>query len=522
MEDFSEALKAAIADRYELERVLGRGGMATVYLAHDGKHGRSVAVKVLHPELAASVGSERFLHEIQLVAQLNHPHILTLIDSGEAVGFLFFVMPFVEGESLRRRLNREKVMDARHTLPVVQEVADALDYAHRRGVVHRDVKPENILFSEGHAVVTDFGIAKALVSAGGAQLTQSGFPIGTPGYMSPEQAAGRAGLDATTDVFSLACVAYEMLIGETPGMWLPDEAVKLGRFADVPPQHRERLDRLPGGLEQVLVKALALRRELRFASPGDFASAMARGLQGGERFGSTQARAILARAAESDGSKLTDEDEAMSLAGIQRAAAEAGIPPDEVAAAAKALEVGHEGPVPGGVFGVSPQLDLQRFVDAKVTPVDYASLLEEIRVSLGEMGQLNETLGTSLVWSSASKGTGRAAQVFISPAGDKTRIRISDNERTSMTFVLLPLSVGSLVLLGITGAIADGAGASDLVAAIIAGGTSLSVFGVSFLAVRRAFQRQIRRRFERLSHLMARLEAIVLDRGRQPDHPDGE
>jgi serine/threonine-protein kinase len=188
--------------------------MATVYLARDVRHGRDVAVKVLRPDLAELIGTERFLHEIEIAAQLTHPHILTLIDSGAADAFLYFVMPFVDGPSLRGLLNEKRRLDVKLAVGLAREVADALDYAHRRGIVHRDIKPENVLLSEGHAVVTDFGIAKALITAGDQRLTRSGFPLGTLGYMSPEQAAGRTDLDATTDVFSLACVAYEMLVGE--------------------------------------------------------------------------------------------------------------------------------------------------------------------------------------------------------------------------------------------------------------------------------------------------------------------
>jgi len=258
MPDVPEDLRAALTERYALQRPLGRGGMAVVYLARDLKHGRDVAVKVMHRELAASLAAERFLQEIQIAARLTHPHILVLIDSGQADDLLYFVMPYVPGESLRARLLREKRLGADATLPVVREVADALAYAHRQGIVHRDIKPENVLLSEGHAVVTDFGIAKALLSAGGQELTRTGYPVGTPGYMSPEQAAGRSDLDARTDVFSLACVAYELLVGETPGMWLEEEAVRLRRFVDASPSHRALLDQFPGGVEQALLRYVCL------------------------------------------------------------------------------------------------------------------------------------------------------------------------------------------------------------------------------------------------------------------------
>ncbi len=216
MTDTFDRLKAALADRYAIERELGSGGMATVYLAEDLKHERKVAVKVLRPELAAALGPERFLREIKTTARLNHPHILTLLESGEADGFLYYVMPFVEGESLRDRLNREKQLPLDDALQFAREVADALSYAHSHDVVHRDIKPENILLEAGHAVIADFGIARAVTAAGGERLTETGVSVGTPHYMSPEQAAGSKELDGRSDVYSLGCVLYEMLGGEPP------------------------------------------------------------------------------------------------------------------------------------------------------------------------------------------------------------------------------------------------------------------------------------------------------------------
>jgi serine/threonine protein kinase len=213
--DRQERLTAALAGHYTLERELGSGGMATVYLAEDLKHRRKVAIKVLRPELAAALGPERFLREIEIAAGLSHPHIVALYDSGQAGGFLFYVMPCIRGESLRQRLLREKQLSIDEALRLTQQVAAALQYAHSRGLVHRDIKPENILLHEGVALVADFGVAWA-ASAAGDRLTATGLALGTPAYMSPEQASGEPVLDARSDVYSLGCVLYELLAGEPP------------------------------------------------------------------------------------------------------------------------------------------------------------------------------------------------------------------------------------------------------------------------------------------------------------------
>ena len=211
-----DELKTALADRYAIESEIGEGGMATVYLARDLKHNRSVAVKVLRPELAAVLGGERFLTEIQTTANLQHPHILPLFDSGETDGFLFYVMPFVEGESLGELLDREKQLPVEEAVRIAKAVASALDYAHRHDVIHRDIKPENILLHDGEPVVADFGIALAVSAAGGGRLTETGLSLGTPHYMSPEQATADRSLTARSDVYSLGCVLYEMLTGDPP------------------------------------------------------------------------------------------------------------------------------------------------------------------------------------------------------------------------------------------------------------------------------------------------------------------
>ena len=213
----TERLTAALADRYRIDRELGQGGMATVYLAHDIKHEREVAIKVLHPDLGAALGAERFLSEIKTTAKLQHPHILPLLDSGEADSLLYYVMPLVTGETLRARLERERQLPVADAVRVAREVASALDYAHRQGVIHRDIKPENILLHDGSAVVADFGITLAVQTAGGQRMTQTGLSLGTPQYMSPEQAMGERVIDARSDIYALGAVTYEMLASRRTG-----------------------------------------------------------------------------------------------------------------------------------------------------------------------------------------------------------------------------------------------------------------------------------------------------------------
>ncbi|NNM03506.1 MAG: serine/threonine protein kinase, partial [Gemmatimonadetes bacterium] len=214
--EHEERLKAALADRYQVEREIGSGGMATVYLAQDLKHDREVAVKVLKPQLAQGIGSDRFLLEINTAANLTHPHIVPVYDSGEAEGFLYYVMPYLEGESLRARLDREGQLSLEAALEITREVAEALAYAHGEGVVHRDVKPENILLTGEHALLADFGIAQALAKTGSVRLTETGVSVGTPAYMSPEQASGEGAVDGRSDQYALGCVLYEMLGGQPP------------------------------------------------------------------------------------------------------------------------------------------------------------------------------------------------------------------------------------------------------------------------------------------------------------------
>jgi len=268
-------LNAALSGRYEIERPLGQGGMATVYLAHDARHQRRVALKVLKPELAAVVGAERFLAEIRTTANLQHPHILPLHDSGEADGLLFYVMPYVEGETLRARLDRERQLPVDEAVRIATNVAEALDYAHRHGVIHRDIKPANILLQDGKPVVSDFGIALAVSAGGAGRLTETGLSLGTPHYMSPEQATGDQHVGPATDLYALGCVLHEMLAGEPPYTGSTPQAV-LGKIITAEPPSTSAARRsVPRNVDAAIRRALAKIPADRFASASDFARALA-------------------------------------------------------------------------------------------------------------------------------------------------------------------------------------------------------------------------------------------------------
>jgi len=284
--DLRAGLDSALSGRYAIERELGRGGMATVFLARDLRHDRPVALKVLHPHLAAMLGPERFQREIRFAARLQHPHILTVLDSGDAGGQLWFTMPYVEGESLRDRLNRQKQLPVADALRIARDTADALDYAHQHGVIHRDIKPENILLTARHALVADFGIARALGAGTGggrgdpadAGLTETGMSLGTPAYMSPEQASGERELDQRTDIYSLGCVLYEMLAGEPPFTGPTAQVVLTRRFTETPRPLRQVRDAVLPEIEAAVTKALARSPADRFESAGDFARALETGI----------------------------------------------------------------------------------------------------------------------------------------------------------------------------------------------------------------------------------------------------
>ena len=271
--NLAPSLTAALQGRYRFERELGAGGMATVYLAQDLKHERKVAVKVLHADLAQTVGAERFLREIRLAAKLSHPHILPLFDSGEAAGMLYYVMPNVEGQSVRDRLEAEKLLPVEEAVRIAMDVAGALDYAHRHGIVHRDIKPENIMLQDGHALVADFGIGKALSDVEGQAFTQTGVSVGTPAYMSPEQAAGES-VDGRSDLYSLGCVLYEMLVGEQPFTGPTVQAIIAKRFVQTPADVSALRDAVPRPVARALQQALSRTPIDRFHTGAELVTAI--------------------------------------------------------------------------------------------------------------------------------------------------------------------------------------------------------------------------------------------------------
>ena len=275
MTQSSERLTAALSGRYRIERELGQGGMATVYLGRDLKHDRKVAIKVLHPELSAVIGGERFLAEIKVTANLQHPHILPLFDSGSADGLLFYVMPYVQGESLRAKMSREKQLGVEEAVRLASQVASALDYAHRQGVVHRDIKPENVLLHDGVALVADFGIALAATNAGATRMTATGLSLGTPAYMSPEQAMGDREVDARSDVYSLATTLYEMLVGDPPHSGSTAQAIVAKVLTEKPVPVTVHRDTVPTNVAAAIQKALQKLPADRFHSAADFAAALA-------------------------------------------------------------------------------------------------------------------------------------------------------------------------------------------------------------------------------------------------------
>ncbi|HEV8455103.1 MAG TPA: protein kinase, partial [Gemmatimonadales bacterium] len=297
MSDPTSRLQNALADRYRIEGELGRGGMATVYLAHNLRQERLVALKVIHPEVAAVLGPERFLREIKLTANLRHPHILPLFDSGEAAGQLWYTMPYVEGESLRQRLLREKRLPLDEALRIVSDVLAALAYAHEHGIVHRDIKPENILLEGGEAVLADFGIAHAVSAAGSERLTRTGVAVGTLAYMSPEQAVGQKTIDGRSDLYSLGCVLYECITGEPPFTGPNPQSIIAKHLTAPPPPVTSAEGAVPPSVVQALDKALAKTPSERFDNAAAFAAALGTGKEASTPWGGRRRIALAALAA---------------------------------------------------------------------------------------------------------------------------------------------------------------------------------------------------------------------------------
>jgi serine/threonine protein kinase len=514
--DIPPELEAALAERYEFRRVLGRGGMATVYLAYDRKHQREVAVKVLRPDLAATLGAERFLKEIQIVARLTHPHILALHDSGEAAGFLYYVMPYIDGGSLRHRLEQQVRLSREEALDIASPVADALGYAHRMGVYHRDIKPENILFSQGHPIVADFGIAKALSTAGAANLTRTGFPLGTPGYMSPEQAAGLTDLDERSDVYSLAVVVYEMLVGATPGRWPTEESVRTGRFLEAPAAHRTRLMEAGDRIEGALVRGLAIRHDQRTATPEALIDELrGQSVAPRRRYADEEIKEIVKRASEIEASNPTG---AMTIGGIEALAAEVGITPDTVRAAAKELDPAGNRGIPARrnqpgkynrIIGGPTSLFFERVVDGELPDSEFPTLVEEIRRELNQVGQVSQ-LGRSFSWSmSRSASARRDVEVAVSVRGGQTRIIVRE-------------SLGPLIG-GIFGGIGGGMGGGGMGPII---GITTGAFGLppaaiaaiiplwlatTYTVARTVFHNKVKQRTEDFTRLADRLAELTTE-----------
>jgi protein kinase-like protein len=514
-EDTPAGLEAALAGHYQLGRVLGRGGMATVYLAYDQKHARDVALKVLLPGLAAFLGVERFLKEIQIAARLTHPHIVALYDSGEAAGFLYYVMPYIDGGSLRQRLTDERRLDTDEALKIATPVADALSYAHRQGIFHRDIKPENVLLSQGHPMVADFGIAKAISTAGGANLTRTGFPVGTPGYMSPEQAAGLTDLDERSDVYSLSVVIYEMVVGEIPGRWPTEEAVRTGRFLDAAPKHRTQLTQAGGQIEGALVRGLAIRHDQRTATPAALMEELSGVASPRRRYSGGEVTEIVKRATELEAATPTGSG-AMTIGGVEALAAEVGVRPEVVREAAASLRTPARAAVAASesgklrlLIGGPTRIHFERVVEGELPETEYQTVVDEIRGVLKNVGMVSQ-LGRSFSWApSRGSPSRRDMEVAVSVRGGRTRITITEH--------LGPL-IGACF-----GGIGGGMGGGGMgpIMGILAGGAhvhgaalALVVpvwLGITFVTARTAFRRGARRRERTSQELADRMESLIRD-----------
>jgi len=514
-----KALQQALAGRYAIAGTIGEGGSAVVFRARDLKHGRDVALKVLRPELAASLGHERFLKEVEIAARLSHPHIVPLHDSGVEGGFVYYVMPYVSGGSLRTVLRTSGPLALGDAAWVTSQVADAIGYAHLTGVLHRDLKPENILLAGAHAYVVDFGIAKALTAAAGDALTRTGFVLGTPGYMSPEQAAGLKDLDARTDVYGLACVVYEMLLGDVPGFFVTDAALRVGRLVDAPAAHRERLDALPGRIEQVLTRGLALRPDERWPTIGAFAAALADATNGpSARYTAAQVREIVGRAAQIEAQRPAPE-ETFSLATIERIAAEVDIPLEDVRRAVEELGLAPSpaaAPLPAPPLPALPapappvvrvpyeapaSVRIDRVLEGEVSPPTFDGITADLERTFGR--------GAATVWDGAlswrTEGTPETAKRFVevtvSPREGRTRVQIAEWRS----------KVPGRVAAGVVGVMAGGSVAS-IIAFLLGGQGDFAMFlaMIGMIAGAVLFDRSWRRgdlenETRRVEELMARI-----------------
>lgn len=512
MSDIPESLSSALANRYDLERVLGRGGMATVYLARDRKHQREVAVKVLKPDLAASLGVERFLKEIDIAARLTHPHILALHDSGEAGGFLYYVMPYITGGSLRQQLEASQRLEPAQALRIAEPVADALGYAHRMGIFHRDIKPENILFSQGHPIVADFGIAKAVSTAGVGNITRTGFPLGTPGYMSPEQAAGMTDLDERSDVYSLAITIYEMIVGEIPGRWPTEESTRSGKFLEAPVLHRSRLADAGPTIERALVRGLSIRHDLRTPTPTALLEELTQSVMPARRkYGEGEVQEIMRRATEMEASNPTG---AMTIGGVEAIAAEVGVSPELVRSAAKSLSTpSNAGMVVSDpnkwskVLGAPTSMVFERTIEGELPESMYADLVDVIRQQMQHVGQVSQ-LGRSFSWvMTRQAGRNRDVEVSVTVRGGFTRICIRENLSTTIgqMFGGICGGLGGGGMGPMLGVVVGALGAPPIIMA----GLIPAWLGSVYLFARTLYRNVVKKRAASFAELADRLEEVA-------------
>jgi hypothetical protein len=419
-------------------------------------------------------------------------------------------MPFIDGPSLRQRLEQEGRLGSGEALAIVRPVADALGYAHRMGIFHRDIKPENILFSQGHPIVADFGIAKAISTAGGINLTRTGFPLGTPGYMSPEQAAGLTDLDERTDVYSLAVVTYEMLVGEVPGRWPTEEAVRTGRFLEAPPGHRARLSQVGPQLEGAIVRALAIRLEQRTATPQAFMEDLDGTAPARRRYSEGEVREIVKRASEMEASNPTVGG-ALTIGGVEELAAEVGIAPEVVRSAAQS--VAQRAPAAGAIsspranwlIGGPTRILYERVVEGEVPEADFPLLVEEIRRVMQNVGQVSQ-LGPSFTWT-GTRGprTQSAMEIAVTVRGGSTRIIVQENLTNLIGAIFGGIGGGmGGGGMGVVGAIAGSMGIPILMPVLMP-----LWLATTFAVARTAYHYSSRSRAQQLELMADRLAALA-------------